>query len=494
MNFIAIDLGTTNIKVALYDDSLHEIAIKSENVVYEKSDNIIEFNADHYFETLLQLLKNCIQEIASNGEPSIGQIILTGQAESLILIDENQVPLRNGISWLDMRSGEECNELLNHFDSETCYQTTGQPAIIPTWPITKILWLKKNEPELFKKTDKFLLLKDFIQLRLTGILAGEYSIYNFSHYFDITKKKYWFEILEYCGVQENQLPPLIEPCTIIGSVTKEIAKNLGINPTTKVNVGTLDHFAGMVGTGNISPGIISESTGTVLSIATLINEPVFSEARVPCHYGPFLNSYVLLPVCESGGISLEWFKNQFIPEESYESINNKILKQRFPNELIFLPYITGVNAPDFNTDARGVFYGIQMKHNKYDFAYAVMEGIAHLLRINIDHIEQAGYPVERIISTGGGAKSDFWSQIKANITYKEVAIPANTEAACLGAAIIGAVSEGYFSTYDEAANNLISIEKWFVPKDKEIYQKKHKIYKKLYKEIYPVFQESSREF
>jgi len=319
------------------------------------------------------------------------------------------------------------------------------------------------------------------------MIAGEYSIYNYSHYFNISKKRYWKEILSYCGVQLSQLPTLVEPCSILGKVTPKIAQDIDLSIDTKVNIGTLDHFSGMIGTGNISKGIISESTGTVLAIATLINEPSFSRAKVPCLYGPFIDSYVLLPLCESGGISLEWFKNHFMQGDSYDKINDQLHKRNIPNELIFLPYIAGVNGPDFNSDAKGVFYGIQMKHDKYDFAYSIMEGIAHLLKVNIDHIEKAGYPVSRIISTGGGARSDIWSQIKANITGKIVAIPSNEEAACLGSAIVGAVSEGDFDSYDEAITKCVSIKKQFQPKDIDKYNEKHKRFNEVYERLLPVF-------
>ena len=484
MNFISIDLGTTNIKVAVYDHGLKELALESKAVVYFRDGNMIEFNPADYFSKIEETISRCCRQAFQTGPYSIDQIILTGQAESLIVVDEDMKPLRNGISWLDMRSTEECEELKKRFDADTCYRITGQPEIIPTWPITKILWLRKHEPAIFKKASKYLLLKDYIQYRLTGKLYGEFSIYNFSHYFDISRKTYWTDILDHCGISINQLPPLIEPCTVIGNITKEVAEKLNMDPSARVNVGTLDHFSGMVGTGNIQPGIISESTGTVLSIATMVEKPVFSEDRVACHYGPFKDSYVLLPVCESGGICLEWFKEQFLQDESYTTINEVIGNRELPNELIFLPYITGANAPDFNSAARGVFYGIQLKHDKYDFAYAVMEGITHLLKINIDHIEKAGYRVDRIISTGGGAKSDLWSQLKANITGYEVAIPLNAEAACLGAAMIGAVSAGVFSTYPQAIDQCISIKKQFTPQNRDPYLKKNELFRDLYERIF----------
>ncbi len=487
MGLISIDLGTTNIKVAAFNDQLTMLQIVSENVEYLRNGDMIEFDPDGYFATIEKAISVCCRKAFKEKPYNAQQIVLTGQAESLITVDEQMQPIRNGISWLDTRSKVECEELKREFDADLCYRITGQPEIIPTWPITKILWIRKNEPQVFAKTGKYLLLKDYVQFKLTGELAGEYSIYNFSHYFDITCKCFWQEILEFCGVRPEQLPPLVEPCSVLGKVREEVARDLELPPSTVVNVGTLDHFAGMIGTGNIIEGVISESTGTVLSIATLIPQPMFSEARIPCHYGPFKDSYVLLPVCESGGVSLEWFKKNFMPEESYDSINQVLVNRAIPNELLFLPYITGVNSPDFNNRAKGVFYGIQLKHDPYDFALAVMEGISHLLRINIDHIENSGYRVEKIISTGGGAKSDLWSQMKADITHHEVIIPANAEAACLGAGMVGAVSAGFVQSYEEAVQLCVSMKKHFIPRSMARFESKHQLFKQLYQQLQPVY-------
>jgi xylulokinase len=488
MAIVAIDLGTTNIKVAVYDSKLKLLAMDSENVKYLRDEDIVEFNAEQYFDTLISTVQRCCLS-SSLGKPyNITQIVLTGQAESLVVIDKNGKPLRNGISWLDMRSWKECEELKNEFNKQTCYRITGQPAIIPTWPITKILWLRQHEPMIYSQVDKYLLLKDFIQFKLTGKIFGEYSIYNFSHYFDITKKKYWNDILSYCGVNEGQLPHLVEPCTNIGRLTKTVAEKLGCNPETTVNVGTLDHFSGMIGTGNIKEGIISESTGTVLSIATMVKSPVFYKKAVPCHYGPFKDTYVLLPVCESGGVSLEWFKDNFIADQSFREIDKTLQQKSIPNEIIFLPYITGVNAPDYNENASGVFYGIKIKHDKFDFALAVMEGISHILKENIDCIAKSGIHAKTIISTGGGARSGLWSQLKADITGYSVAIPENEESACLGAAMIGAVSEGIFKDYAEAVEKCVSIKKLYNPKDEQKFKKRHELFQMLYSQLSPVYQ------
>lgn len=493
MGIVSIDLGTTNVKVALYDNALQQLSMVSRTVSYLSSDEIVEFDAEGYFDLVIELIGEGCKSAAKSGMSDIDQIVLTGQAESLIAIGVNGKPLRNAISWLDMRSKQECEELSDTFDSELCYKITGQPKIIPTWPITKILWINRHEPEIFSSVYKYLLLKDYILFRLTGRLVGEHSIYNFSHYFDIVKKQYWEDILNYCGVTLNQLPLLVEPCTVLEKLLPTVRERLNLPETTTVNVGTLDHFSGMIGTGNIREGIISESAGTVLSIATMVNKPFFSDSRIPLHCGPFKDSYVLLPVCESGGISLEWFKNHFSENISYSEIDKIALKRSSDRQLTFLPYLTGINAPDFNENASGVFFGIKSSHDRYDFALAVMEGVSCLLRKNIDYIKASGIQVEQIISTGGGAKSSLWSQLKADFTKHIVAIPQNEEAACFGAAIIGSVALGIFQNYEEAVNSCVSTKKSYKPSPEvSIYESKYNLFSELYKALLPVFKINSK--
>lgn len=486
MSYISVDLGTTNIKVAFYDRDINFLSVRSKNVEYITEGDTVEFNADYYFDTVLSLIDQCIKDSFSN-DNGIVKIILTGQAESLIALDKKNRPIRNGISWLDMRSGKECSQLQKAFDKNTCYKITGQTSIIPTWPITKMLWMRNNEPEIFSNVSKYLMLKDYIQFRLTGKIAGEYSIYNFTHYFDISKKAYWEDILDYCCVKKEQLPELVEPFTDIGKVTEGISEKININRNSTVNAGTLDHFAGMIGTGNIKKDLVSETTGTVLSITTLVDSPLRGKVHIPCHYGPFKDSYVLMLVCESGGASLEWFKKKFIPDNDYEEINHELEKRNLPNEIIFLPYITGVNAPDYNEKASGVFYGIKTKHDRFDLAYAIMEGVAHLFTINVNFMKDIGVNPIMIISTGGGAKSDIWSQLKADISKNTIAIPENEEAACLGVTMMTSVIDGVYKDLDQAVESNIRIKKKFLPNTNARLNNKHTLFKAILERLTPVF-------
>ena len=481
---IAIDLGTTNIKIASYTNDLTPLRSICHEVEYIKQDIRVEFDPDKYFEILQCLIRHCYLESKNDRGEECVHLVITGQAESLVVVDTAGIPIYNAISWMDMRSDRECQELANQFEEEMCYRITGQPKIIPTWPLTKILWLKYNEPKLSKKIGKYLLLKDYIIFKLTGKYIGEYSIYPFSSYFDIFKKDYWRQPLDYCGVTRDQLPDLVSPCTVVGSIVESIVKETGLPNGSDVNVGTLDHFAGMIGTGNIKQGLVNESAGTVLSIATYAKPPFSLSAHIPLYCGPFENSYIYLPVCESGGISLAWLKNNFISEDTFEEINRRCVTRNIDSRLTFLPYLTGVNSPEFDSRAVGVFYGLKLCHDKYDMALAVMCGVASLLRKNIDYFIDGGISVEKIISTGGGAKSDLWSQIKADICNIPVVIPNNQEAPCHGAAIIASVSTGAFPDYNSAIRSSVKNEKIFYPsKKRSFYESKQKLFADLYDKL-----------
>lgn len=478
MAYVAIDLGSTNIKAALYDNKLKKVAIRSSKVAYDRKGKHIEFDADEYFNLVVSLLKEL-----GKTDLEVHSIVLTGQAESLVLLGKDGKPLRKAISWMDERSEEECRELSEIFDQEICYAVTGQKNIIPTWPATKILHLSKHEPDTIARTSFFVMIKDYIAFRLTGKLVSDKSIATFTFYFNIHTEKYWDAMLKACNIAPEQLPPLADPGTVLGIVTHDLSREPAYR-NTLLNIGTLDHFAGMIGTGNIHPGTVSESTGTVLGIAAMAKLPLTGKETATLHYGPFPGSYVFMQVAESGGVCLEWFRSRFMKNLSFKDIDDLAAERGCPNSMIFLPYIVGVNAPEFNEHARGVFYGIHAEHDAVDFACAVMEGVAILLDRNIAEMRKNGIAFDRIISTGGGAKSDLWSQMKADITGLTVEIPADNEAACLGAVIMGAVNDGLFSSYKEAVESAVTIRKKFRPRSIETYSVKKAGFNVLYRALF----------
>ena len=476
MLFLAVDLGSTNTKAALYDAHMRCIAMQSATVDYIRNGAFVEFEPEAYLARVFELIRS-VSADAKPSEPVC--ITLTGQAESLLLLDARGVPLMNAISWMDERSIEECSVLESAFSRETGYAHTGQPAALPTWPATKIFWLRQHHPDRFASVAKYVLLKDYVVYRLTGRLAADCSIATFTYYFDIYERRYWPEMLSFLGIFETQLPPLCEPCETIGPLLPEVAAQLSLKCETSVNNGTLDHFCGMIGTGNVTEGQLSLSTGTVLGLSMLAASPVQRNTGTPMHYGFLPNRYVMLSASESGGISLEWYKNAFLPDVSYADIDREAAL-RYPGDILFLPYLVGSNGPEFDPDACGVFFGLRSKHDNYDLALSVMDGVCHLLRKNCDHIRNSGTAIDRILATGGGAKSAFWCQTQADITGIPVYTPAEKEAALLGAAMIGAVSAGVFPSFAAAAEQVVRFSNAFFPTLSETNERRHRQFIALY--------------
>ena len=474
--YCGIDLGSTNIKVAIYDENLKLIDIQSRSVKYIRENGFVEFDAKVYCHVLLELMEIMIRQ---NNIKKIHQIAFTGQAESLVVLDNEGNPLMNAISWMDERSTEECRILEQQFSHEICEAVTGQMAVLPTWPATKILWLRRNRPEIYEAAATYMLIKDYVVYYLTGQKKCDMSIATFSFYFDIYKKCYWQEMLSAIGVKESQLPELVEPCTVAGTLDSAFSQALHLEPGTSVNVGTLDHFAGMIGTGNIDHGGVTLSTGTVMAMAVMAEEPVPQNTGIAMHYGFLPNTHVMLPVVESGGVSLEWFRRACMKNVTYDEIN-RILSMRGKNDLLFLPYLVGTNAPEFDADAKGVFWGLRQEHDAIDMAGSIMEGVAYILNKNLEHIHKNGIRLQNIIATGGGAKSAIWCQMYADITGLPVMIPVEKEAACMGAAMIAAVADGKYADFATASRELVSFSKTYNPNPSEHYSRKYRRFCKLY--------------
>ena len=479
MYYIGVDLGSTNIKVALYTQEMSLVDRQSYPVNYIRENGFVEFDADAYFESLTKLIGSMI---AANRIPAdqVSQITLTGQAESLVVVDKDGNTLMNAISWMDERSVEECKVLADQFSPAEIESVTGQMAVLPTWPATKILWLKNNRPDVFENAGTYMMLKDFVVYKLTGKIMADMSIATFTFYFDIYEKQYWEKMLSAIGVQLHQLPALAEPCTVAGALTAESATATGLSSETRVNIGTLDHFTGMIGTGNVKLGGMTLSTGTVMALTTMSAEPAPRDSGIAMHYGFMPDTHIMLPVAESGGVSLEWFRRTCMGDITYDQMNEVLSQRQLPNGLIFLPYLVGTNSPEFDADASGTFFGLRQENDVFDMACAVMEGVAFMLRKNCDHIRSKGTEIRHIIATGGGSKSPIWCQLQADITGLPVVIPAEKEAACLGCGIIGAVADGVFANFEEASEKIVSFTKKFEPTNHALYEAKYKKFCALY--------------
>jgi sugar (pentulose or hexulose) kinase len=444
----AVDVGTTNVKVVLYDDRLNRLALASGSAVYDREGLKVEFDPDGLFRMVIDLIGQCAQTHGDVADHD-AIIALTGQAESLVLLDGQGSPTRPGLSWLDDRAWAEAIEIGDHFGAATAFAVTGQPHPSPTWPAAKLRWLARHEPQVIDNTASVLMVKDDLTRRFTGVAVGEITTRGFTYFYDVPRGEYWGDMLEFVSVPEVSLPEIVPAGADLGPLMPEIVDQLPAALSYRMNSGGLDHFCAMVGTGSYSPDIVSESAGTVLSLSLLASEWSFdAERKVSFHAGLRSGDTVLFSGVDSGGVALEWYRREGLDSMSYEELEHQLDSRASRTAPIFLPYLTGVNPPDFFPLARGAFLGLELGHDRVDMAFAVEEGIAHLLRRNVDYLTPT--PVKQIVSSGGGAASPFWNQLKADVCGVDVLVPAEHEATCRGAAVLALVAAGELGDLDEA--------------------------------------------
>lgn len=404
---------------------------------------------------------------------------------------------------MDNRAQDEAQFLKKQFGDETCFQVTGQVSFEPCWPASKILWVKNHEPDVFAKTDKFLLIEDYFIYRMTGKFATEGSLVCSSTYWDIIRKRYWPEMLEVLGIREDQLAPVYESGEAIGMILPDVARELGLPVKLTVCTGALDQAAGALGAGNCREGMFSETIGAALAICAPVSRPVFDpNRRMPLHYFAAPDTY-MLHTFTNGGMTLRWFRDRFCPVEmqaqslGLDDAYNMIGKQvaavpAGSGGLIMLPHLAGSNAPDVNAKAKGVWFGFTLQHTRAHFMRSVMESLGYIVRRNIDAMADMGIQVKEIRSLGGGSKSEVWNQIKSDICQIPLETVHSVEAASLGAAILAGKAVGIFEDLDAAVESMVTVKKRIEPNPerKEIYEEGYRMYQKVFRDMSECFDES----
>ncbi len=497
---LGVDLGTTALKCALHDLNGKVIAISTQEYQLITPDALsVEVEPETYWQAFKEAIASVVKDSKLDPE-SIRSLGISAQGETLLFLNGNGKPLRRAIVWLDNRAQKEAEALNNAFDQHHIYEVTGQVKIVPTWPASKILWVRKHEPEIFDQTEKLLLIEDYFIYRLTGEYVCEGSLVTSTCYWNFQTKEWWKEMLEELEITPEQLPECLESGVPVGRIRPEVAEDLGLSPKLTVCTGALDQACGAIGVGNTRPGVFSENTGAALAICATVNQPVLDpNNQMPCHYHGIPDLY-MLHTFTSGGIVLRWFRDEFAKAEqavaSYTGLDaydllGKAAAKTPPGSdgLVMLPHLQGAMAPEANPQAMGVFYGFTMHHNRGHFVRSIMEAIGFIVRRNIEVIEKLQVPVKEIRALGGGARSEIWKQIEADITNRPVSITKNEEAATLGAAILAGKAVGVFSSVEEAAEQMVQIKKTFEPNadNLKIYNDRYETYKELYDSLCPLF-------
>lgn len=494
---IALDFGTSNLKGAVFDIYGQEYAFESiEYSLYTPTNSIVENNVDSYWDNIIAILKNLSKKLGSRAKNVIA-IGTSSQGETIVPIDKKGNPLRNAIVWIDTRTTSEAQEITSHFNPEDVFKITGCPEVDTSWPATRILWIRKNEPDIFQKTYKFMLLEDYLIYKLTDKFVGEASVYSSSYYYDIVNYTYFDPMLDFLKINKNKLPEVLMPGTEVSKIKREVAKITGLSEDVRIIIGGMDQICGAIGAGNIYKGIVSETTGSCFAMVITINKPIFDyDHKLPCIPHANKGVYALMPYSPTGGIVLKWFKDRFCQEEqalakkenrsAFEIMDEMAISVPVGSEdLIMLPFITGALFPEFNPNARAVFFNFSINHTKAHFIRSILESIGYMMQNYLESVKKLGINIEKIVSIGGGASSDVWCQIKSDMAGLKIEVPKYTETALLGSTILTFVSLGLFKNIEDASKNLIKIEREFIPykKNEKIYKHNFEKYKRLYNSL-----------
>ena len=492
---LSIDVGTSSIKVGLFTTGGKLKAMSTQEYsILTLSSNMVELPANAYWRTLGKGIKDVLGKSEVYPE-SILALSLASQAETLICVDKKGKVLRNAIVWLDTRAQEESLGIARNFPPELLYETTGLPEMSPIWPAPKILWLKRNEPDVFNQASKFLIVKDYLIWKLTGEFSTEPTESSSTCYLKLKEKDWWDEMLDFMGIKRSNLPQIFSSCEVVGNISPQAKSELDLSTNTKVIAGSMDQMAAALGAGNIEPGVVTESTGTALAVVACVDKPTFDpRRRIPCAPHCIPDKFILMPYSETSGIVLKWFRDTFPSDGKKKEDYGELLElvSQIPpgsDSLLALPHFTGTACPDFNPWARGAFVGISFKHKRAHFIRALVESIAFMLKENTGLLKNLSIPVKKVMSLGGAAKSDIWLKIKADVLNVPIEVPQCSEAASLGAAILAGVGAKVFSDINQAVREVVKIKKSFYPEPSNvaIYQKIYQDYLSLYEKLYGLY-------
>lgn len=483
--YIGIDLGTSGVKTLLVN-SKGEI-IKENTKTYPLYIDGNNFSEQHP-EDWLNATLNSLLEIIKGNEANIKGISFSGQMHGLVLLDENDKVIRPAILWNDQRTFKEVDYLNKDIGIKKILKETGNIAVTGlTAP--KVLWVKKHERENFDKISKMMLPKDYLIYCLTGEFVTDYSDASGTLYFDVENKKYNKFMLETLQINEKMLPKPLSSYEKCGYLKEEIKEQLNLKTDVFVTPGGGDQAVGAVGTGVVNDGDINVSLGTSgVIFAASNNYQVDNKSYMHsfCHATDF---YHLMAVTLSAAGSLQWWRDNFYKEESFENLHKNMINTPINDTLFYLPYLSGERSPINDPFVKASFIGANYTHTKDHFTRALLEGITFSLKQCYDIIISLGVKPNKVRLTGGGARNPSWAQMVSDIFNVEIETISVKEGPAYGAAILALVGGKEFNSIKDACETLIKLENKYYPNKENhlLYDRKYQKYLDLYPRLKTFF-------
>lgn len=471
MNFAGIDVGTTGTKAIVVNDRGDQIAAAYQS--YElrmPREGWCELNPDDIWNAC----KKVLAEVALQANGKIDSLAVSSHAQAVAPIDEKGRTLYNFISTVDTRTESEFLFWKNTKNEFEYYMKTGLP-FSAIYTANKLMWLKRNRFDVFSKAVKFLCVQDYVNWKLTGRAVMDYSLAGRGMLFNSRKKEWDEDILNTVGIDAEKLAELLPSGSEIGPVLSDLAAEIHLNQNTKVFSGGHDQTCGCIGSGVFRPGQAMNSCGTVEVLEGI--SPVFIEdSRIleyhyPCT--PYITgkNYLIMSINNSGGSMLKWYLNTFCEFEMRKAEEIGIdpftyviqsASEEISNVYV-LPHLNGAETPFQDPSSACSFVHLRANTRKQDITRGLLDSLAYEMRLNKEAFEAIGCKIDEVHAIGGGARSKRFLQIKADVLQTPFVALATKEAAALGAAIIGAVGIGAFSSYEKAIQAMVKVECVYEP-------------------------------
>ncbi len=485
MLYVGVDLGTSSVKLLLMDEAgdIKNIAMR-EYPLYFPKPGWSEQNPEDWYSAVVDGIKELTKDFDKS---QIDGISFSGQMHGLVILDENDNVIRPAILWNDGRTQDECDYLNNEIGREKISSYVANMALTG-FTAPKILWVKKHEPENFAKIKKVMLPKDYIAYKLSGIHCTDVSDASGMILLDVKNKCWSKEMLEICGLKEEQMAKIHESYQIVGNVTEKASGETGLPTSVKVIAGGGDQAVAAVGTGTVGNGKCNVSLGTSGVVFISTDKFAVDPDNALHAFAHADGKYHFMGVMLSAAASSKWWVEEILATKDYKTEEGAVTKLG-ENNVFFLPYLMGERTPHNNPNARGTFIGMTMDTTRADMTQAMLEGVAFALRDSFEIVKSLGVSLDRIRINGGGAKSPLWCKIIADVLDVKVDKINSSEGPAFGAAILAAVGCGKYASVEEACNTLVKVVKTTEqdPKEVELYNKKYEIFRQIYpslKEMY----------
>ncbi len=490
MSLLGIDIGTTGCKAMALSAEGEILALAHrEYDVVRPQPGWAELDS----QAVWTCIKDAIREVAARTthDPTAA-ICVSSMGEAMTPVSEDRKILGNCLLGFDTRGAETAAKLAA-LDPVTFFERTGN-LVSTIYGGQKLIWLRDNRPELFDATYKFLGWADLVAYLLGGEPITDYSLANRSLFFDLRKQAWSPQTLDYVGMPVDKLPGLAQAGTVVGTVSKPMAQELGLSTDVKVVIGAHDQCVNAVGGGTIHPGMAAYGLGTYICIApvyeTIPPAEMMIKSRLNVEHHALAGLYISFYYNLTGGALLKWFRDTFAPLERAAAqtrgldVYDQLLAEMpaEPTDLMVLPHFAPTGPPYFDEHPYGLIAGLSLETTRGQFIKGLLEGVTYYFRAGLEHMAAAGITIQECRVTGGGARSNAWLQIKADILGRPLTRPKITEAGALGAAILAGVGGGVYQSAEQAVSSLVQIDRVFEPDARRhrLYDERFAQYGKLY--------------